>query len=72
MIAACTRAFLDTETGELRAEGETFEVTPERLAAINSTKYGQLAVPVVEKPSDTATGPQRPKRTRATRRKPKE
>lgn len=63
MLAECTRTFLDFETGELRKAGERFEVTAERLSAINSTKYGQLAVEVEEKPSDGATKPQRGRRT---------
>ena len=62
MLAECVVKFLDLDTGELRDEGERFEVTPERLSAINSTKYGQLAVEVEEKPTETATEPQKPKR----------
>lgn len=64
MIALCVRAFLDAETGETRSVGESFEVTAERLSAINSTKYGQLAVEVTEVPSEPASEPQKPKRTR--------
>lgn len=63
MKAICTRTFLDVETGELRERGTSFDVTPERLSAINSTKYGQLAEEVEEEVSE----PQRPKRR--TRRK---
>lgn len=62
MLAECTVKFLDLETGELRSEGERFEVTPERLAAINSTKYGQLAVEVEKGPTEGVTAAQRPKR----------
>ena len=62
MIAECVRKFLDIETGELRNEGERFEVTAERLSAINSTKYGRLAVMVEEPLAETVTEPQKPKR----------
>lgn len=58
MLAECVVKFLDLETGELRSEGERFEVTPERLSAINSTRYGQLAVEVEEKPSESVSEPE--------------
>lgn len=68
MIVVCTRAFLDAETCEMREVGEEFEVTPERLSAINSTKYGQLVVEVEETASEQPTEPQKPKRrTRRTK-----
>lgn len=67
MKAVCIRTFMDVETGELREEGTRFDTTPERLSAINSTKYGQLAAEVEEKAAEAATEPQRPKRR--TRRK---
>lgn len=60
MLARCTRAFRDLETGELRMAGSTFEVTEDRLKAINSTRYGTLAE-VVEEP--------KPKPRRTARRK---
>lgn len=58
---------MDVETGELRERGTSFDVTPERLAAINSTKYGQLVEEVKEMHAEETTEPQRPKRR--TRRK---
>ena len=62
MVVVCTRAFLDAETGKLHEVGERFEVTAERLSAINSTKYGQLAQEVKEKPVEAVSEPQKPKR----------
>lgn len=58
MRAVCTRAFLDAETNVLREVGEEFEVTAERLSAINSTRYGQLAVEVEEKTSESVSEPE--------------
>jgi hypothetical protein len=69
MIAMCVRAFLDAKTGEMRREGERFETDAERLADINSTKYGQLAVEVEEEAAEAVTAPQKPKRTRRRTRK---
>lgn len=43
MTAECVRDFMDLEAKAMRKAGERFEVTPERLRAINGTKYGQLA-----------------------------
>lgn len=40
MKAVCIRTFMDVETGEIREDGTRFDTTPERLSAINSTKYG--------------------------------
>jgi len=73
MLARCTRTFLDIESGSMREVGEEFETTPERLSAINSTRYGQLAEEVAEKPADEPTAPHRdadeaPKRTQRGRR----
>lgn len=48
MTAECVRRFLDKEAGVIREKGERFEATQERLDAINSTRYGQLAVAVEE------------------------
>ena len=60
MLAICLSDFRDGETGELRHEGDVFEVTAERLEAINSTKYGTLASEhVVQEPK-----PKAPRRTR--------
>jgi len=51
MFAECVRAFRDFTHG-MREEGERFEVTEERFAQINGTRYGQLvkAVDAVERP----------------------
>lgn len=62
MVAECLVKFLDLETGEVRDKGERFETTPERLSAINSTKYGQLAAEVEEKAAEAASAPQKPRR----------
>lgn len=43
MLAICLRDFLDIEAGIRRHEGDVFEVTQERLDAINGTQYGTLA-----------------------------
>lgn len=58
MKAVCLKTFLDAETGDLREEGTRFDTTPERLSAINSTKYGQLAAEVDEKPAEGPSAPQ--------------
>ena len=71
MKAVCIRTFMDVETGELREEGTRFDTTPERLSAINSTKYGQLAQEVVESPSDEATAPQTGEKPKRRGRRPK-
>lgn len=78
MLAECVRTFRDIEAGTVRREGDRFEVTPERLKAINSTKYGQLAKEAESGPKIGTTGPEKataakaaPKRRRTTR-KPKE
>lgn len=49
MRVKVARAFRDIDAGVLRGEGDEFEVTPSRLEAINSTKYGKL-VHLVETP----------------------
>lgn len=59
MLVRCLRTFLDLETGEMRNVGERFEVTAERLSAINSTRYGQLVEVVEEKPSEAVSEPQK-------------
>lgn len=72
MLAEVKRTFLDLEAGELRAEGTRFEVTHERLSAINSTKYGQLVEEVEEKPSEDASEPETvTEKPRRRGRKPK-
>lgn len=57
MLAKCTREFRDLEAGVVRKVGDTFEATPERLEAINGTKYGTLAEPV---PDSAEKGAQKP------------
>lgn len=52
MVAECIVRFKDIDAGVLREAGDRFEVSPERFAAINGTRYGQL---VKEVPSE-ATG----------------
>lgn len=43
MKAECVRRFLDLKEGIVREVGEQFDATAERLAEINSTRYGLLA-----------------------------
>lgn len=49
MIAECKVRFRDAETKKMHEAGDRFEVSPERFAAINGTKYGVLVVEVPEK-----------------------
>ena len=49
MKAECVRRFLDLKEGIVREGGEQFDVTAERLAEINSTRYGLLAKKVMAK-----------------------
>lgn len=79
MIAECTREFRDLEAGVVRRVGDAFEVTPERLEAINGTKYGALAKAVEDgaekapqSAPDGASAEQGEPKTRARRtRRPK-
>lgn len=54
----CTQPFYDKEAACDRAIGESWEVTEERAAAINSTQYGELvaigepATPPAEAPAE--------------------
>lgn len=50
MLIRCIRAFKDFEAGRLRAVGEEWEATAERLAAINGAGYGKLAEAVKAEP----------------------
>lgn len=66
MRATCVRRFRDLETGEMREEGTEFEVSAERLAEINGTEYGLLALAIED--AETPKGePERPKRGRRTK-----
>lgn len=58
MLVVCVTRFMDLATGEVKNVGDKFEVTEERLAEINGTKYGKLVEPAVE---------EKPKRTRRAR-----
>ena len=49
MIAECEVRFFDKETKKMHEAGDRFEVSPERFAAINGTKYGVLVSEVPEK-----------------------
>lgn len=66
MRARCIREFRDFENGRsLRRVGEEFDVTPERLRKLNSTRYGKLAE-AVETPAEAAeTAPAAKKATTA-------
>lgn len=43
MMVVANAPFHDIEAGVDRKAGDRFEATPERLAAINSTEFGELA-----------------------------
>lgn len=77
MLAECVREFRDLDCGVLRAAGDRFEVSPERLGRLNATKYGELAREVTEvptkaseTPSGASKGAGRPKRPSKDTRKP--
>lgn len=42
MTVECIVQFKDIKANKVREVGERFEVTSERMKAINSTKYGEL------------------------------
>lgn len=63
MRAKATKDFKDLEANAFRKAGETFEVTEERFKAINSTRYGTLAVEEVKE------APKKPKTKPKTKRK---
>lgn len=46
MRARVIKPFIDKQEGVARSPGDTFTVSAERLAEINSTKFGILAVEV--------------------------
>ena len=73
MLAECVVAFRDLDAGVLREVGDRFEVSPGRLASINSTKYGELAREVPEEgvagTPEVSSGSTRPKRPRRTTKK---
>lgn len=73
MVIRCTVRFLDLEAGVMRAPGDEWEATPERLAQINGAGYGRLAeeVPAQDAgaeaspgPDAAAEAPEKPKRKR--------
>lgn len=77
MTAECVARFRDLEAGVMREPGDRFECAPERLAAINGTRYGVLAVEVEgeqpeeqhgETPAEGAETPEKG-RSRASRAK---
>lgn len=53
MIAEVIKEFRDLKANVLRSPGERFEVTDERFAEINGTKYGIFAK-AVEMPEEIA------------------
>lgn len=73
MLAECVVAFRDLDAGVLREAGDRFEVSPDRLASINSTKYGELAREVPGEDTggtpEVSSGGTRPKRPRRTTKK---
>ena len=63
MVIRCTVRFLDLEAGVMRAPGDEWEATPERLAQINGAGYGRLAEEA-QAPYVAADAPEMPKRRR--------
>lgn len=53
--AVASATFRDLDCGVIREAGDVFEVTPERLERINSTRYGRLAVEVPTEDEPKAT-----------------
>lgn len=74
MRARCIKEFRDFENGRsLRRVGDEFDVTPERLRKLNSTRYGKLAeaVETPAEPPETAPAARKaatPKKGAAGRR----
>jgi hypothetical protein len=53
MKAKAIKVFRDNKSRVMRNIGDEFEVTPERLAEINGTKYGILVEEVNESAQET-------------------
>jgi hypothetical protein len=64
MLVECIVGFRDLDAGILRDAGDRFEVSPERFAALNGTKYGKLVSEVVSEVLRDAEKPARRTRTR--------
>ena len=71
MLAECVRAFRDLDCGTLREAGDRFEVSPDRLRAINGTKYGELAVEVPEVPPEASEAPSEVSEARPRAKRPR-
>ena len=56
MLVRCTMSFRDLETPgrPMRAVGEEWEATPERLQELANSRYGVLAVEVPERAAEPA------------------
>ena len=67
MRVVCRALFHDIEADVDRNPGDEFEVTPERLAAINSAGFGELARAVEEAPEAKApkAAPRRTRKAKA-------
>lgn len=61
MIVRALKTFRDLKEGTVREAGDTFEVSVDRFAQINGTKYGKL---VEAKPEEVAEQPKRQRRSR--------
>lgn len=64
MLVECIVGFRDLDAGILRDAGDRFEVSPERFAALNGTKYGKLVSEVVSEVLRDEEKPARRTRTR--------
>lgn len=71
MLVECVRAFLDIDAGMFREEGDRFEVSPDRLRAINGTKYGELAREVSEVPPEASETPSEVSEARPRAKRPR-
>lgn len=58
MRAVCVKGFRDLESRAWVAEGEVVEVSPERLSAINSTRYGTLIEPIADGALESDSAPE--------------
>lgn len=63
MIAECVVRFKDLEARKMREIGERFEVSVERFASLNSTKYGQVVREHVEDAPQEAAEPIKPRKS---------
>lgn len=71
MLVEATCKFKDLDCGRIRLAGERFEASPARLAAINGTRFGQLAREVPEAPPEATGGISEVSSAKARARRPR-